>query len=72
MDLKELIGEELFTPIADKLNGHTVIIAGKDEKFIRDDGTFIPKSRFNEVIEQKNSYKESVDSLKQRNGNIKN
>jgi len=64
IDLKELLGEELYTPISEKLNGHTVIIAGKDEKYIKDDGNFIPKSRFSEVIEQKNSYKESVDTLK--------
>ena len=64
MELKELVGEELFTQISSKLNGHSVIIAGKDEKYIKDDGSFIPKTRFNEVIEQKNNYKESFESTK--------
>src|SRR3972149_7913476 len=66
MELKELVGEELFKQVEPKLNGHTVIIAAKDEKYIKLDDNWIPKNRFNEVIEQKNTYKETADTLKQQ------
>ena len=59
MKLKELVGEELFKQIESKLGENSVIVTGKDEKYIKDDGNFVPKSRFSEVIEQKNTYKES-------------
>ena len=71
MELKELVGEEVFKQIETKLNGHTVIIADKDEKYIKDDGTYIPKVRFNEVIEQKNTYKETNEELNKQLGNLK-
>lgn len=44
MDLKQLLGEELFSQVEAKLEG---------KKLMVDDGNFIPKSRFNEVNEAK-------------------
>lgn len=54
MDLKELLGEDLHTQVIAKLG---------DKKVMLDDGNFIPKSRFDEVIEQKNTYKTQVDTV---------
>jgi len=50
--LKELLGEELFAKVKEKLG---------DKKIMIDDGNFIPKARFDEVNEQKNEYKKMVD-----------
>lgn len=44
MDLKQLLGEELYNQIEAKLEGKKIMI---------DDGNFIPKQRFNEVNEAK-------------------
>jgi hypothetical protein len=66
MELKELVGEEQFKLIEGKLNGHTVIVAAKDEKYVKLDDNWIPKGRFNELVEQKNTYKETADTLKQQ------
>lgn len=44
MDLKQLLGEELYNQIEAKLDGKKIMI---------DDGNFIPKQRFNEVNEAK-------------------
>jgi hypothetical protein len=63
MELKEVVGEELFKQIEGKLNGHTVIVAAKDEKYVKLDDNWIPKHRFNELVEQKNTYKESNEEL---------
>lgn len=70
-ELKEILGEELFNQIQPKLGEHSVIVADKDEKYIKDDGNLIPKSRFNELVEQKNTYKESVDDYKQQLDSLK-
>lgn len=53
MELKELIGEELFLKVSGKLDGHQVIIADKDEKYVKDDGSLITKDKMNEVITQR-------------------
>ena len=57
--LKELLGEELFNQVKEKLG---------DTKVMIDDGNFIPKSRFDEVNgerqELKNFLKERDDQLK--------
>ena len=66
MELKEIVGEELFKQIEGKLNGHSVIVAAKDEKYVKLDDNWIPKHRFNELVEQKNTYKETADGLKQQ------
>lgn len=54
MDLKEILGEELYQQVSQKLG---------DKKIMVDDGNFIPKSRFDEVNNQKKELKEQVDTL---------
>lgn len=54
MDLRELLGEELFSQVEAKLDG---------KKLMVDDGNFIPKSRFNEVNEAK---KDLLKQLKEK------
>lgn len=54
MDLKELLGEELYAQVSEKLG---------DKKLIEDDGKMIPHTRFNEVNDAKKIYKEQADSL---------
>lgn len=57
MDLKEILGEELYKQVTEKLG---------DKKVMIDDGNFIPKSRFNEVNEAKKELeKQIVDRDKQ-------
>ncbi len=53
MELKELIGEELYLKVAEKLNGQQVIIAAKDEKYIKDDGSLVTVDKMNEVVTQR-------------------
>jgi len=50
--LKELLGEELYNQVIAKLG---------DTKIMIDDGNFIPKSRFDEVNEQKKEYKKMLE-----------
>lgn len=50
--LKELLGEELFKQVQEKLG---------DTKIIKDEGNWIPKQRFDEVNQQKNEYKKMVE-----------
>lgn len=50
--IKELLGEDLFNQVKEKLG---------DKKLMVDDGNFIPKSRFDEVNEQKKEYKSMLD-----------
>lgn len=71
MELKEILGEELFKQIEPKLGEHSVIVTGKDEKYIKDDGNYIPKTRFNELVEQKNTYKDSVEDYKKQLDSLK-
>lgn len=54
MDLKELLGEELFNQVEAKLDGKKMMI---------DDGNFIPKSRFDEV---NNAKKDLLKQLSQK------
>lgn len=54
MDFKELLGEELYSQVKEKIG---------DKKIMVDDGNFIPKSRFDEVNSQKKELKEQVDNL---------
>lgn len=44
MDLKELLGEDLYSQVTEKLG---------DKKLMVDDGNFIPKSRFEQVNQAK-------------------
>ncbi|MDF2884736.1 MAG: hypothetical protein K0R54_5306 [Clostridiaceae bacterium] len=52
--LKQLLGDELYNQVIGKLG---------DTKIIKDDGNFIPKSRFDEVNQQKNNFKTQNDEL---------
>lgn len=52
--LLELLGEEKFTSLKALLG---------DVKVIVDDGNFIPKSRFDEVNQTKNSLKEQIETM---------
>ncbi|MRG86998.1 phage scaffolding protein [Salinibacillus xinjiangensis] len=53
MDLKELLGEELYSQVQEK--------AGDNKIAIVSDGSYIPKEKFDEVNKQKNDYKKQVD-----------
>lgn len=50
MDLKELLGEELFGQVSAALKGKGK--EGKDIDLIINDGNYIPRSKFNEVNEK--------------------
>lgn len=53
--LLELLGQELFDQVKSKLGeDNLVFVHNKDQKVIIDDGKLIPKSRLDEVIQQKN------------------
>lgn len=52
--LKEKLGEELYNQVMEKLG---------DTKIMVDNGNFVPKSRFDEVNNQKKELKEQVDNL---------
>ena len=52
--LKELLGEELYSQVTEKLG---------DKKIMIDDGNFIPKSRFDQVNDDKKAYKSQVKKL---------
>lgn len=54
MDLKELLGEELFKQVNEKLG---------DKKLIVNDGSYLPKSKFDEKNEEVKLLKEKVTSL---------
>ena len=63
--IKELLGEELFSQVEARLDGKKIMI---------DDGNFIPKSRFNQVNEQKKEldkqligYKTQLEELSKNN-----
>lgn len=51
MDLKELLGEDLFNQVSEKLG---------DKKIMIDDKNFIPKSRFDEVNEAKKELEKQI------------
>lgn len=51
MELKELLGEELFNQVSEKLG---------DKKLMIDDKNFIPKSRFDEVNEAKKELEKQI------------
>lgn len=60
MGLKEILGEELYNQVTAKLGDNKIAIIS--------DGTWIPKTKFDEINEQKNTYKTQIDTL---NGQIK-
>lgn len=59
--LLELLGQELFDQVKSKLGDKVVFVHGPEEKVIVDDGkSFIPKSRFDEVNNQKKDLETQV------------
>jgi len=56
MDLKELLGEELFNQVSEKIG---------DKKLIVNDGSYIPKAKFDEKNEELKSTKAKMDELQE-------
>ncbi|GAA5417928.1 hypothetical protein Pryu01_03006 [Paraliobacillus ryukyuensis] len=52
MDLKELLGEELYKQVEEK--------AGDNKIAVVSDGSYIPKDKFDAVNQEKNDYKKQV------------
>lgn len=68
-ELKNLLGNELFSQLTAKLGDKELYMHGKGEKVIVDDGTLIkkdgmiPKERFDEVNNAKKDYADQVAKL---------
>lgn len=56
MSLKELLGEELYQQVTEKLGDKKIDIVN--------DGRWIPKEKFDALNNEKNDYKSQVDNLK--------
>ena len=52
MGLKELLGEELYSQVKEKLG---------DKELIINDGSFVPRERLNEVAQQRDEYKNMLE-----------
>ncbi len=52
--LKNILGEELYRRVKEKLG---------DKKIIIDDENYIPRSRLNQVIHQKNTFMKNIENL---------
>jgi len=63
MSLKEILGEELYSQVADKLGDKKIAIVS--------DGNWIPKNKFDDVNTEKNEYKTQIDNLNQELGKLK-
>ena len=61
--LKELLGEELFEQVKEKLGDKKIDIVN--------DGRWIPKTKFDEVNNEKNEYKAQVEELNEALGELK-
>lgn len=55
MSLKEILGEELYSQVTDKLGDKKIAIVS--------DGNWIPKAKFDDINTEKNDYKKQVDNL---------
>lgn len=62
MDLKELLGEELYNQVVAK--------AGDKKLAVISDGNWIPKQKFDDANEEKKQYKAQVDTLNQQLGEL--
>ncbi len=62
MDLKELLGEELYKQITEK--------AGDKRLDIVSDGNWIPKVKFDSLNEERKQYKDQVDDLNKQLGSL--
>ncbi len=64
MDLRELLGEELFKQVEEKIGDKKIDIVN--------DGRWIPKNKFDDVNNEKKQYKEQIDDLNEELGKLKN
>lgn len=62
MDLKELLGEELYKQVTEKLGDKKIAIVS--------DGNWIPKEKFDNVNNEKKQYKQQVDNLNKELGKL--
>ncbi|MDI6617890.1 MAG: phage scaffolding protein [Clostridiales bacterium] len=62
MDLKELLGEELYNQLMAKLGDKKIAIVS--------DGNWIPKEKFDTTNEEKKQYKQQVESLNKQLGEL--
>lgn len=62
MDLKELLGEELYNQVMEK--------AGDKKIAIVSDGNWIPKEKFDSINDEKKQYKQQVDELNMELGKL--
>lgn len=62
MDLKELLGEELYNQVQEKLGDKKIDIVN--------DGRWIPKDKFDTVNTEKKEYKDQVDTLSKELGKL--
>ncbi|WP_077623834.1 phage scaffolding protein [Sediminibacillus massiliensis] len=63
MDLKELLGEELYNQVMEK--------AGDNKLAVVSDGSYIPKEKFDAVNKEKNDYKKSLGERDQQLEDLK-
>jgi prefoldin subunit 5 len=63
MNLKELLGEELYNQLMEKLGD-------KHKVAIISDGNWIPKEKFDNLNEEKKQYKKQVDDLNRQLGEL--
>lgn len=63
MDLREVLGEELFKQVEEKLGDKKIDIVN--------DGRWIPKDKFDTVNTEKNEYKGQIDDLNKELGKLK-
>ena len=69
--LKEILGEELFSQVKEKLGDNEILI--DDGTYIKnDDGSYVPKARFDQVNEQKNQYKDMLEGRDKQLKELKN
>ena len=57
MDLKEILGEELYNQVKEKIG---------DKKLLVNDGTYIPKNKFDDLNEDKKKIKQQLDDANKK------
>lgn len=58
MDLKELLGEDLFNQVAEKAGEHKIAVVS--------DGSYIPKAKFDEKLQEVKEYKKQIEERDQQ------
>ncbi|WP_053955103.1 hypothetical protein [Inediibacterium massiliense] len=56
-ELKEILGESLYKEVKEKT---------KNQKILLNNNQFVPRTRLNQVIQQRDAYKENVLKLKKK------